>query len=172
MFYIRASYWLPSLSFHENRASNSLDTISPWKFKVKGTPVSAASSWLIFLVFHINSSYRLSSLSFHGNRASLSRDTIWPWKFKVETIARWDEKHLSFGIRCTLIYRFDGNFLILMRCTTSKICILFFFYENILAMELEFIYTIVWLAIRYSNYVVYSYLLDEKYNLKSVACFD
>ena len=52
------------------------------KAKVKGTPVSAASSWLISLVFHIRASYRLLSLSFYGNRASHSQDTIWPWKFK------------------------------------------------------------------------------------------
>ena len=36
VFYIRASYRLPSLSFHDNRASASRDTIWPWKFKVKG----------------------------------------------------------------------------------------------------------------------------------------
>ena len=36
VFYIRASYWLPSLSFHDNRASHSRDTIWPRKFKVKG----------------------------------------------------------------------------------------------------------------------------------------
>ena len=50
------------------------------KVKVKGTPVSTASSWIISLVFHIRASYRLPSLSFHDNRASNSRDTIWPWK--------------------------------------------------------------------------------------------
>ena len=84
VFYIRASYWLPSLSFHDNRASHSWDTIWPWKFKVKGTPVSAASRWLISLVFHIRPSNRLPSLSFHDNRASHSWDTICPWKFKVK----------------------------------------------------------------------------------------
>ena len=52
------------------------------KVKVKGTPVSAASSWLIFLVFHIRASYRLPSVSFPDNRAFHSRDTNWPWKFK------------------------------------------------------------------------------------------
>ena len=57
---------------------------SPWKFKVKGSPVNAASSWLFSLVFHIRASYRLPSLSFHDNLASHSRDTIWPWKFKVK----------------------------------------------------------------------------------------
>ena len=46
--------------------------------------VSAASSWLISLVFHVRASYRLLPFSFHHNRASHSRDTIWPWKFKVK----------------------------------------------------------------------------------------
>ena len=32
VFYIRASYRLPSLSFHDNRASRSWDTIWPWKY--------------------------------------------------------------------------------------------------------------------------------------------
>ena len=54
------------------------------KVKVKGTPVSAVSSWLISLVFHIRASYRLPSLLFHDNRASHSQDTIWPWKLKVK----------------------------------------------------------------------------------------
>ena len=54
------------------------------KVKVKGTPVSAASRWLISLVFHIRASYPLPSLSFHDIRASHSWDTIWPWKFKVK----------------------------------------------------------------------------------------
>ena len=88
VFYVRASYWLPSLSFHDNRASHSRDAIWPWKFKVKGKgqkyPVSTASCWLISLVFHIRTSYRLPSLSFHDNRASHSWDIIWPWKFKVK----------------------------------------------------------------------------------------
>ena len=70
--------------FHDNRASHSRDTIWPWKFKFKGTPVSAASSWLISLVFHIRASLQLLSLSFHDNWASHSQDTIWPWKFKVK----------------------------------------------------------------------------------------
>ena len=47
------------------------------KVKVKGTLVSAASRWLISLVFHIRASYRLPSLSFHDNRASHIRDRIW-----------------------------------------------------------------------------------------------
>ena len=72
------------LSFHDNGASHSQDTIWPSKFKVKGTPVSAVSSSLISLVFHIRASYQLPSLSFHGNRASRSQDTILPWKFKVK----------------------------------------------------------------------------------------
>ena len=137
VFHIRASYQLPSPSFHDNRASHSGDTIWPWKLKVTGkgqrhpsqrsikvthfltvshqvilstpvlsfhdkqtthsrdtlwlskfkindTPVSAASSWLISLVFHIRASYRLPSLSFHDNRASHSWDTIQPSKFKAK----------------------------------------------------------------------------------------
>ena len=79
-----ASYRLPPLSFHNNWASHSRDTLWPWKFKVKGTQVSAASSPLISLVFHTRTSYRLLSLSLHDNRASHSRDTIWPRKFKVK----------------------------------------------------------------------------------------
>ena len=75
---------LNSLSFHDNRTSHTRDTIWPWNFNVKGTPVSAASSWLISVVFHIRASYRLPSLSFHDNRASHSRDTIWLWKFKIK----------------------------------------------------------------------------------------
>ena len=52
--------------------------------KVKNTPVSAASSWLISLVFYIRASYQLPSFLFHNNWASHSPDTIWPWKFKVK----------------------------------------------------------------------------------------
>ena len=67
---------IPGIQFnHENSRS---------KVKVKGTPVSAASCWLISLVFHIRASYRLPSPLFHDNRSSHSRDTIWPWKFNVE----------------------------------------------------------------------------------------
>ena len=82
MFYTRKSYRLPSISFHDNGASHSRDTIWPWKFKVKGKG-QRYPCWLISLVFHIRPSYRLPSLSFHDNRASHSQDTIWPWKFKV-----------------------------------------------------------------------------------------
>ena len=81
---MRASYRLLSLSFHNNWASHSRYTIWPWKVKDKGTPVSAASSSLISLVFHTRASYQLLSLSFHDNRASHYRDTNWPWKFKVK----------------------------------------------------------------------------------------
>ena len=64
------------------------------KAKVKSTPVSAASCWLISLVFHSRASYRPPSLSFHDNRASHSWDTIWPWKFKakgtpVSAVSSW-----------------------------------------------------------------------------------
>ena len=79
-----ASYRLPPLSFHDNWASHSRDTLWPWKFKAKGTPVSAASSPPISLVFHTRTSNRLLSLSLHDNRASHSRDTTWPWKVKVK----------------------------------------------------------------------------------------
>ena len=54
------------------------------KVKVKGTPASAVSFWLISLVFHIRASYQLPSPSFHDNRASHSQDIIWLWKFKVK----------------------------------------------------------------------------------------
>ena len=54
------------------------------KVKVKSTPVSAASCWLISLVFYIRASYWLPPLLFHDNRASHSWGTIWPWKFKVK----------------------------------------------------------------------------------------
>ena len=75
-FHIRTPYRIPSLSFHDNRASHSRDIIWPWKFKVWGTPVSATSSLLISVVFHTRASYRRLSLSFHNNRASHSLDTI------------------------------------------------------------------------------------------------
>ena len=65
VFNIRASYQLPSPSFHDNRASYSRDIIWLWKFKVKGQgqryPVSAVSSWLISWVFHIRAPHRLPS---------------------------------------------------------------------------------------------------------------
>ena len=54
------------------------------KVMVKGNPVSAASSWPIFLKFHLRTSHRLLSLSFHDIWASHSRDTIWSSKFKVK----------------------------------------------------------------------------------------
>ena len=88
VFHIRASYRLLSLSFHDNRASHPELQFEckncRSKVKFKGTPVSAASSWLISLVFHIRASYRLLSLSFHDHRASHCQDIIWPWKFKVK----------------------------------------------------------------------------------------
>ena len=88
VFHIRISYRFSSLSFHDNMTSNFWCTIWPKKssskVKVKGTPVSVASSRLIIIMCHIRASYRLTSLSFHDNRDSHSRDTMWPWKFKVE----------------------------------------------------------------------------------------
>ena len=88
VFHIRATYRLPSLSFHDNRASHSRDRIQPWKFKVKGQGQMYLSQHSVqltlSLVFHIRASYRLPSVSSHDNRASHSRDTVWPWKFKVK----------------------------------------------------------------------------------------
>ena len=81
VFHIRASYRLPSLSFYDNRASHSRDTIWPWKFKVKGQGQrypSQCSVQLTHFLIVLYSSYRLPSLSIHDNRASHSRDTIWP----------------------------------------------------------------------------------------------
>ena len=66
---------LPEIQFDFNNSRS--------KVKVKGALVSAASSWLISLVFYIGATYRLPSLSFLDNRAAHSRDTIWPWIFKV-----------------------------------------------------------------------------------------
>ena len=74
-----AFFWFISLVFHIRASNNSRPyrslTIGPpipeiqidlensrSKVKVKGTPVSAASSWLIFLVFHTRASYLLPSL--------------------------------------------------------------------------------------------------------------
>ena len=58
VFHIRASYQLPSLSFHESQASHSWDSIWHWKFKVIGqgqtTLISVASRWLISFLFPIN----------------------------------------------------------------------------------------------------------------------
>ena len=93
--FVSRSQWLCFASWHpiDSRpfrsmaiawASHSRDTIWPWKFKVKGTPVSTAFSSLISLVFHNRTSYQLLSLLLHDNRTSDSRDTIWPWKFKVK----------------------------------------------------------------------------------------
>ena len=106
VFYIRASFWLPSFSFHDNRASLSRDTIWPWKFKINGkgqsTPVSTASCWLISLAFHIRASYRLQSPSFHDIWVSHSRDTIWPWQFKVKGQGQSQRKIFSHTHRSTM----------------------------------------------------------------------
>ena len=67
---------IPEIQFD---LTNSKSTV-----KVKGTPVSAASSWLISLVFYIRASHQLPSLLFHDNQACHSQDTIWPSKFKVK----------------------------------------------------------------------------------------
>ena len=102
VFHIRASCRHPSFRFmaigppipekqfdHKNSRS---------KVKVKGTPVSAASSWLIYLVLHIRASYRHPSLSFHANRASHSRDTIEPWQFKVKVQGQRYPSQLSIQL--------------------------------------------------------------------------
>ena len=77
-----------SLSFHDNQASFSQDTIWTWKFKVKGKGKIYPSQHSVLLTHFLSVSHQgnLSTppLSFHDNRASYSRDTIWPWKFKVK----------------------------------------------------------------------------------------
>ena len=85
------SCWLTSLVFHTSASYWFQSPFDPWqsglplprynltlrsKVKVKGTPVSVASSWLISLVFHIRVSYRLRPFI---------RDTIWPCKLKVKS---------------------------------------------------------------------------------------
>ena len=50
VFHIGASYWLPSLLFHDNLVSQSLDTILPWKFKVKRQDQSCPSQHSIRLI--------------------------------------------------------------------------------------------------------------------------
>ena len=81
VFYIRASYWLPFLPFHDNRASHSRDTIWPWKFKVKGQGRRYPSQCSVQLIHILSVShqgiYWFPSLSFHDNQASHSRDTFW-----------------------------------------------------------------------------------------------
>ena len=67
VFHIRESYWLPSLSFHDNRSSHSRDTIWPWKFKVKGQchinrPISCYYSHLVAVrgccsISHVHAGY-------------------------------------------------------------------------------------------------------------------
>ena len=88
VFHIRASYRLCSLLFMTigppiPKMQFDLEN-SRSRVKVKGIPVSPASSCLISLVYHIRASFQLSSLSFHDNRASHSWDTIWPRKFKLK----------------------------------------------------------------------------------------
>ena len=82
-----------------------LENSSP-TVKVKGTPVSAASSWLISLVFHIRASYRLPPLLFHYNRASHSRDTIWPWKVKVKGQGQRHPSQRSIQLTHFLLFHF------------------------------------------------------------------
>ena len=58
VFYIRAFYWLPSLSFHDNWASHSRDTIWPWKFKVKGQDQMYPSQCSIQLTHFLSVSHQ------------------------------------------------------------------------------------------------------------------
>ena len=58
VFYIRASYWLPSLSFHDNRVSHSWDTIWPWKFKVKGKGQMYPSQRSVLLTHFLSVSHQ------------------------------------------------------------------------------------------------------------------
>ena len=58
VFYIRASYRLLSLSFHDNQASHSRDTIWPWKFKVKGQGQRYPSQHSVQLTLLLSVSYQ------------------------------------------------------------------------------------------------------------------
>ena len=58
VFYIRASYWLPSLSFQDNRATHSRDTIWPWKFKVKGKGQNYPSQCRVLLTHFLSVSHQ------------------------------------------------------------------------------------------------------------------
>ena len=85
VFYIRASYWLPSMTIGPPIPEIQFDLEnSRSKADVKSTPVSPASWSLISWMFHIRASYRLLSPLFHDIWGSHSWDTIWPWKFKVK----------------------------------------------------------------------------------------
>ena len=58
VFYIRASYWLPSLSFLDNRASHSRDTIWPWQSKVKGKGQKYPSQRSVLLTHFLGVSHQ------------------------------------------------------------------------------------------------------------------
>ena len=58
VFYIRACYRLPSLSFHDNRASHSRDKIWPWKFKVKGKGQSYPRQRSVLLTHFLSVSHQ------------------------------------------------------------------------------------------------------------------
>ena len=58
VFHARASYRLPSLSFHDNQTSHSRDTISPWKFKVKGQGQRYPSQHCVQLAHFLSVSHR------------------------------------------------------------------------------------------------------------------
>ena len=58
VFLIRASYQLPSLSFHDNWASYSRDTIWPTKFKVKGQGQMCSSQHSVQLTHFLSVSHQ------------------------------------------------------------------------------------------------------------------
>ena len=79
---------IPSLSFHDNGASHSRDTIWTWKFKVKGQGQRYPSQGSVQLTHFLSVShqgvlwsYRLLYLSFHDNHASYSGVSEWVIKF-------------------------------------------------------------------------------------------
>ena len=100
--------WQSGLTFPRQKLTLLENSRS--KVKVKGTPVSAASTWLISLVFHIGASYRLPPLPFHDNRASDSRDTIWPWKIKVTGHGQRSGSKVSLSIGPTIPIYGKQNF--------------------------------------------------------------
>ena len=58
VFHIRASYQLPSLSFHGNRVSHSRHTIYPSKFKVKGQGQRYPSERMVQLTHFLSVSHQ------------------------------------------------------------------------------------------------------------------
>ena len=58
VFHIRASYRLPSLLFHDNRASHSWDKNWPWKFKVKDQGLRNPNQCSVQLTHFLNFSHQ------------------------------------------------------------------------------------------------------------------